>query len=74
MPLVSYSRIPSDFGIMPPLVPVVKVFKKKFESPGKFGRNQVSKVLRNLTEKSVNFSILAASNIRLLLFFGEKDQ
>ena len=32
------------------------------------------KILRDLTEKSVSFSTLATSNIRLLLFFGEEDQ
>ena len=32
------------------------------------------KLLRDLTEKSVNFSTLATSNIMLLLFFGEEDQ
>ena len=31
-------------------------------------------LLRDLTEKSVNFSTLRTSNIRLLLFFGEEDQ
>ena len=33
------SRSPSDFGNMPPLVPVVKILKKKFGSPRKFGRS-----------------------------------
>ena len=32
------------------------------------------KLLRDLTEKSVNFSTLATFNIRLLLVFGEEDQ
>ena len=32
------------------------------------------KLLRDLTEKSVNFSTLATSCIRLLLVFGEEDQ
>ena len=32
------------------------------------------KLLRDLTEKSVNFSTLATSNIRRLLVFGEEDQ
>ena len=34
----------------------------------------VQEGLRNLTKKSVDFSILATFNIRLLLFFGELDQ
>ena len=32
------------------------------------------KLLRDLTKKSVNFSTLATSSIRLLLGFGEEDQ
>ena len=32
------------------------------------------RLLRDLTERSVNFSDLATSNIRLLLVFGEEDQ
>ena len=32
------------------------------------------KVLRDLTDKSVNFSTLATSNIKISLFFGEYDQ
>ena len=45
-------------------------------SPGKFGRKGGGgvKLLRDLTEKGVNFSTLATSNIRLLLVFGEEDQ
>ena len=66
------SGIFSDFGIMPPLVSVVKILKigvtwKIWDKAG-------VKLLRDLTEKSVNFSILATSNIRLLLFLGEEDQ
>ena len=34
----------------------------------------VSFIIKDLTEKSVNFSTLATSNIRLLLFFGKEDQ
>ena len=36
------SGTPSDFGIMLPLVPVVKIFKKNLGSPGKFGRKRGS--------------------------------
>ena len=32
------------------------------------------RLLRDLTEKSVNLSTLATFNIRLLLVFGEQDQ
>ena len=46
---------------------------KDLGSPEKFGRKQV-KLLRDLTEKSVNFSTLATCNIRLVLVLGEEDQ
>ena len=58
---------------MPPSVPVVKILKK-LGSLGKYGRKRGVKLLRDLTEKSVSFSTLPTSNIRLLLFFGEEDQ
>ena len=32
------SGLLSDFGVMPPLVPVLKISKKKLGSPEKFGR------------------------------------
>ena len=32
------SGTPSDFGIMPPLIPVVKILEKNLGSLGKFGR------------------------------------
>ena len=59
---------------MLPLVPVVKIFKKNVGVTGKIWEKAGVKVLRDLTEKSVNFSTLATSNIRLLLVFGEEDQ
>ena len=40
MPLVSYIRIPSDFGIMPPLVPVVKILKKSWGHREYFGERE----------------------------------
>ena len=67
------SGTPSDFGIMLPLVPVVKILKKNWGHPENLGEGGV-KLLRDLTEKSVNFSTLATSNIRLLLVFGKEDQ
>ena len=39
MPLVSYIRFLSDFGIMPPLVPVVKILKNKLGSPENLGES-----------------------------------
>ena len=41
---------------------------------GKIWEKAGVKLLRDLTEKNVNFSTLTTFNIRLLLFFGEKDQ
>ena len=58
---------------MPPLVSVVKILKK-LVPPGKFERKRGVKLLRDLTEKSVNFSTLATFNIRLLLFYGKEDR
>ena len=68
------SRTPSDFGIMLPLVPVVKILRKRIGVTRKIWEKAGVKLLRDLTEKSVNFSTLATSNIRLLLVFGEEDQ
>ena len=67
------SRTPSDFGIVLPLVPVVKILKK-IGVTRKIWEKAGVKLLRDLTEKSVNFGPLATSNIRLLLVFGEEDQ
>ena len=58
---------------MLPLVPVVEILKK-IGVTGKIWEKAGVKLLRDLTEKSVNFSTLAISNIRLLLVFGEEDQ
>ena len=73
MPLVSYIKNSLRFGIMFPLVPVVKIVKK-IGVTRKIWEKVGVKLLRYLTEKSVNFSTLATSNIRLLLVFGEEDQ
>ena len=48
--------------------------EKKIGVTGKIGGKAGVKLLRDLTKKSVNFSTLATSNIRLLLFFGGEDQ
>ena len=58
---------------MLPLVPVVKI-SKKIGVTGKISEKAEVKLLRDPTQKSVNFSTLATSNIRLLLVFGEEDQ
>ena len=74
MPLVSYIGNSLRFGIMLPLVSVVKILKKRIGVMGKIWEKARVKLLRDLTEKSVNFSTLATFNIRLLLVFGEQDQ
>ena len=68
-----HQELPQIFGIMLPLVPVVKILKK-IGVTGKIWEKAGVKLLRDLTEKSVNFSTLATSNIKLLLVFGEEDQ
>ena len=74
MPFVSYIRNSLQFGIMLPLVSVVKILKKRIGVTGKIWEKARVKLLRDLTEKSVNFSTLATFNIRLSLVFGEQDQ
>ena len=79
MPLVSYIRNSLRFGTMLPLVPVVKILKKNWGHgengvTGKIWEKTGIKLLRDLTEKSVNFSTLETFNISLLLVFGEQDQ
>ena len=59
---------------MLPLVPAVKTGEKEIGVTRKIWGKVGVKLLRDLTEKSVNFSTLATSNIRLLLGFGEEDQ
>ena len=59
---------------MLPSAPVVKILKKKIGVTGKIWEKAGVKLLRNLTEKSVNFSILATSHIRISPVFGEEDQ
>ena len=73
MPLSLTSGFLSAFGIKTPLVPVIKILKK-IGFTEKMWEKAVVKLLRDLTEKSANFSILATSSIMLLLIFGEEDQ
>ena len=70
MPLSLISGFLSDFGIMTPLVPVVKILKK-IGFTGKIWEKAGVKLLGDLTEESVKFGTLATSNITLLLIFGE---
>ena len=55
---------------MHPLVPVVKILKQ-IGVTGKILEGTGVKVLRDLTEKSANFSALATSNIKLSPCFGK---
>ena len=73
VPLVSYIRNSLRFWYYASLVPVVKILKK-IGVTGKIWEKPGVKLSRDLIEKSVNFSTLATSNIRLLLGFGEEDQ
>ena len=71
MPLVSYIRNSLRFWYYASLSTCCQNLKKK---TGKIWEKAGVKFLRDLTEKSVNFSTLAISDIRLLLAFGEEDQ
>ena len=59
---------------MPPLVPAVKILRKRIGVTGKIWEKAGVKLLKDVTKKSVNFTTLATSNIRLLQFFSEEDQ
>ena len=74
MPLVFYIRNSLRFWYYASLSTCYQNPEKKLGSQGKIWENAGIKLLRDLTEKSVNFSTLATSNIRLLLVFGEEDQ
>ena len=74
MSLVSYIRISLRFWYYASLSTAIVKILEKIGVTGKIWEKAGVKLLRDLTEKSVNFSTLATFNIRLLLFFGEKDQ
>ena len=74
MPLVSYIRNSVRFWYYASLSTCCQNLEKKIEVTGKIWEEAGVKLLRDLTEVSVNFSTLATSNIRLLLVFGEEDQ
>ena len=73
VPLVSYIRNPLRFLYYASLSTCCQILKK-IGVTGKIWEKAGVKLLRDLTEKSVNFSTLATSNIRLLLVFGKEDQ
>ena len=74
VPLVSYIRNSLRFWCYDSLSTCCQNLEKKIRVTGKIWEKEGVKLLRDLTEKTVNFSTLATSNIRLLLVFGEEDQ
>ena len=73
MPLVYYIRNSLRFWYNTALSTCCQNLEKNWGYRENLGEGGV-KLLRDLAEKSINFSTLAASNIRLLIFFGEEDQ
>ena len=73
VPLVFYIRNSLRFWYYASLSTCCKNLKKSWGHQENLGKVGV-KLLTGLTEKSVNFSTSATSNIRLLLVFGEEDQ
>ena len=74
MHLVSYIRNSLRFWYYASLNTRCQNLEKKIGVTGKIWEKAGVKLLRDLTERSVNFSTLATSNIRLLAVFGEEDQ
>ena len=74
MPFVSYIRNSLRFWYYASLCTCCQNLEKKIGVTGKIWEKVGVKLLRDLAEKSVNFSTLTTSNIRLLLSFGEEDQ
>ena len=73
MPFVSYIRNSLRFWYYASLSTCCQNLEKNWVT-GKILEKAGVKLLRDLTEKSVNFSTMATSNIRLLLVFGVEDQ
>ena len=67
VPLVSDIRISLRFWYHASLCTCCQNLEKNLGESG-------GQTFKDLTEKSVSFSTLATSSIRLLLFFGEEDQ
>ena len=74
MPLASYIRNSLRLWYYASLSTSCQNLEKRIGVIGKIWEKAGVKRLRDLTEKSVNLGTLATSNIRLLLFFVEKDQ
>ena len=73
MPLVSYIRNSLRCWYYASLSTCCQNLKKYWGHSDNLGESG-SQTFKDLTEKSVNFSTLATSNIRLLLVFDEEDQ
>ena len=67
------AKPPSEFGIMHPYCLLSKYLKRIWGQQENLGKAEI-KVLRDLTEKSVNFSALVTFDVQLSLIFGKVDQ
>ena len=74
VPLVSYIRSSLRFWYYASISTCCQNLGKEIGVTRKIWEKSGVKLLRDRTEKSVNFSILATFDIRLLLVFGEEDQ
>ena len=74
MSLVSYIRNSLRFWYYASFSTCCQNLEKEIGVTRKIWEKAGVKLLRDLTEKSVNSSTLATSNIRLLLVVGEEDQ
>ena len=74
MSLIFYIRNFLRFWYYASLITCCQNLEKKIGVTGKIWEEAGVKLLRDLTEKSINFSTLATFNIRLLLVLGEEDQ
>ena len=72
VPLVCYIKNSLRFWYHASLSTCCQNLELKLGSRGKLWEKAEVKLLRDLTEKSVNFSTLATSNIRFLLFLAKK--
>ena len=59
---------------MPPLLPVVKILKKNWAHRKNLGESEDQTFEGFDRKKSVNFSALATSSIRLFAVLGEEDE
>ena len=72
MPLVSYIMNSVRFWYYAHLGTCYQNLEKKIGVTGKIWEKVGVRLLRDLTEKSINFSSLAASDVRLLIFLVKR--